>query len=266
MICPKHQFFRLYLRSTEENLLFVGKHRSGWYWKRLTRNIKKSSTSERRDWWLKQKFSSIRTRKYLKPELLVIWRKRNVNSQEKSNCTRRPKDEHSNGWVDKHWRRDRYEGGFQHPDLSLYISGHHRHHHRRCHHPHPDHNHPHVKVYTEPMEDGPINLANNKCEQHAPKVDSNSNEVGLTLCCNALVYCSSNVYGKMHEVKQSCFCRIRTELDRMIDGNDGLKKNKTLIPWTSSGINNRDGGRLDSNLGKGDPELDGLLSSSWADG
>ena len=54
----------------------------------------------------------------------------------------------------------------------------------------------HVKVYTEPMEDGPINLANNKCEQHAPKVDSNSNEVSVTLYCNALVYSSSNVYGK----------------------------------------------------------------------
>ena len=53
-----------------------------------------------------------------------------------------------------------------------------------------------VKVYTEPMEDGPINLANNKCEQHAPKVDSNSNEVSLTLCCNALVYSSSNVNGE----------------------------------------------------------------------
>ena len=45
----------------------------------------------------------------------------------------------------------------------------------------------HVKVYTEPMEDGPINLANNKCEHHAPKVDSNSNEVALTLYCNAMI-------------------------------------------------------------------------------
>jgi len=37
-----------------------------------------------------------------------------------------------------------------------------------------------MKVYTEPMEDGPINLANNKCEHHAPKVDSNSNEESTT--------------------------------------------------------------------------------------
>ena len=66
----------------------------------------------------------------------------------------------------------------------------------------------HVKVYTEPMEDGPINLANNKCEQHAPKVDSNSNEVGVTLYWFRV---PPTFMGKMHEVKQSCFCRIRTD-------------------------------------------------------
>ena len=118
----------------------------------------------------------------------------------------------------------------------------------------------HVKVYTEPMEDGPINLANNKCEHHAPKVDSNSNEVALTLCWFRV---PPTFMGKMHEVKQSCICRIRTELERMmIEGNDGLNKKQTFIPSTSSGINNRDSGRLDSNLGKGDPELDSFLGNS----
>ena len=67
----------------------------------------------------------------------------------------------------------------------------------------------HAKVYTEPMEDGPINLANNKCEHHAPKVDSNSNEVALTFYCNALI--PPTFMGKMPGVKQSCFCRIRTD-------------------------------------------------------
>ena len=92
--------------------------------------------------------------------------------------------------------------------LSFYISDHHRHHHRRCHHPHIIII-LHVKVYTEPMEDGPINLANNKCEHHAPKVDSNSNEVALTFYCNALI--PPTFMGKMPGVKQSCFCRIRTD-------------------------------------------------------
>ena len=60
-----HQFFRLYLCSREQNLLFVAKIWADTEKSRKILRLKESRKSERKDWRLKHKFSSSETAKYL---------------------------------------------------------------------------------------------------------------------------------------------------------------------------------------------------------